>query len=113
MAARHPAHQTALERINADMYDLQDIFKKQHYVHPDFRGKTSMKKVLPALVDGAQHSDLNIQEGGQASDAWWQMILPTTSDTERIQISQDLKEYCKLDTYAMFQIWKHLYNLYS
>ncbi|MEX0931966.1 MAG: DUF2779 domain-containing protein [Candidatus Paceibacterota bacterium] len=113
LAARHPKHQTALERINSDMYDLQDIFKKQHYVHPDFCGKTSIKKVLPALVSGAQHADLSIQDGGQASDAWWKMILPITSDTERAQISQDLKEYCKLDTYAMFQIWKHLYDLYS
>lgn len=110
MATRHPAHRVALERINADMYDLQDIFKKQYYVHPDFRGKTSIKKVFPALVDGAQHSDLSIQEGGQASDAWWQMISSTTSDVERAQISQDLKEYCKLDTYAMFKIWKHLYS---
>jgi Domain of unknown function(DUF2779) len=38
----------ALERINAQMYDLQDIFCKQHYVHPDFRGKTSIKKVSGA-----------------------------------------------------------------
>ncbi len=111
LSARHSTHQAALERINADMYDLQDIFKKQHYVHPDFRGKTSVKKVLPALVPGTQHSDLNIQEGGQASDAWWNMILPKTSDSERAQISKDLREYCKLDTYAMFQIWKYLYDL--
>lgn len=113
LAVRHPEHQTALERINADMYDLQDIFKKQHYVHPDFRGKTSIKKVLPALVAGTKYSDLSIQEGGQASDAWWKMILSTTSDAERAQISKDLREYCKLDTYAMFQIWKHLYDLCS
>lgn len=113
LATRHPEHRIALERVNADMYDLRDIFQKQYYVHPGFRGKTSVKKVLPALIDGVQHSDLSIQEGGQASDAWWQMISPTTSDIERAQISQDLKTYCKLDTYAMFQIWKHLYDLYS
>ena len=30
-----------------------------------------------------------------------------------IEIAKDLKEYCKLDTYAMYQIWKHLYEMIS
>jgi hypothetical protein len=70
-------------------------------VHPEFRGKTSVKKVLPALVRGVRHADLNIKEGGQAPEAWWQLISPTTSATEREKISKDLRTYCELDTYAM------------
>lgn len=108
LALRIPEHAQTLERINDQMYDLKDIFHKQFYVHPEFRGKTSVKKVLPALVPGLRHADLNIKEGGQASDAWWQMISPSTSTAEQAQISQDLRTYCGLDTYAMFQIWKHL-----
>jgi hypothetical protein len=113
LANRVPAHRAALERINAQMYDLKDIFHKQYYVHRDFRGKTSIKKVLPALVAGVRHADLNIKEGGQASEAWWQMISPTTSAAEREKISKDLRTYCELDTYAMYQIWKHLHDLIS
>jgi hypothetical protein len=72
-----PAHRGALERINAQMYDLQDIFMYDSRIflassttwHPEFRGKTSTKKVLPALVTGVRHADLNIKEGGQASEA--------------------------------------------
>ncbi|MDP1689944.1 MAG: DUF2779 domain-containing protein [bacterium] len=108
LALRQPEYAEALERINIQMYDLQDIFRKQFYVHPEFRGKTSVKKVLPALVPGTHHADLNIKEGGQASDAWWQMISPTTSPKEHFKIADDLKTYCGLDTYAMYAIWKHL-----
>ena len=113
LANRMPGHRAALERINAQMYDLKDIFHKQYYVHRDFRGKTSIKKVLPALVAGVRHADLNIKEGGQASEAWWQMISPTTSVAEREKISKDLRTYCELDTYAMYQIWRHLHDLIS
>ncbi len=108
LAERAPHHRAALERINNQMYDLKDIFHKQYYVHPEFRGKTSIKKVLPALVSGIRYADLNIKEGGQASDAWWQMISSTTTPAERKKISEDLKTYCGLDTYAMFQIWRNL-----
>ena len=32
------------------------------------------------------------------------MISPTTSGAERKKISKDLRTYCELDTYAMYQI---------
>ncbi len=111
LADRVPEYRAVLERINAQMYDLKDIFQKQYYVHPAFKGKTSIKKVLPALVQGVKHADLNIKEGGQASDAWSRMVSPTTMPEESAQISEDLRVYCGLDTYAMYQIWRHLYDL--
>lgn len=111
LAAHVPSHRAALERINEQMYDLKDIFHKQYYVHPEFRGKTSIKKVLPALAPDLSYGNLNIHEGGQASDAWWKMISPTISESESKQIATDLKIYCGLDTYAMYVIWKHLYEL--
>ncbi len=111
MAARLPDHKAALERINEQMYDLKDVFHKQYYVHPEFRGKTSIKKVLPALAPDLNYGDLNIHEGGQASDAWWSMISPTAPEEERRQIASDLRIYCGRDTFAMYVIWKHLYQL--
>lgn len=111
LGLRQPESRIALERMNEQMYDLRDVFQKQYYVHPDFRGKTSIKKVLPALVEGVRHADLDISEGGAASDAWWQMISPTATATERTKIAKGLRTYCELDTYAMCQIWKHLRDL--
>jgi hypothetical protein len=109
MAKRAPAHAPLIERINSMFYDLKDVFHKQHYVHPEFRGSVSIKYVLPALVPTLQYKELTIHGGAQASEAWWAMLTAQDSD-ERELIARDLKEYCKLDTWAMYEIWKHLFE---
>jgi hypothetical protein len=80
------------------------------YIHPDFKGKSSIKKVLPILT-AKRYSNINIQEGGQAVDAWVTMVSPDTSMEKKKQTNKDLKIYCGLDTEAMYDIWKHLYDI--
>ncbi|MFH1433939.1 MAG: hypothetical protein ABIG32_03525 [Candidatus Uhrbacteria bacterium] len=36
------------------------------------------------------------------------MIDPATSQEEKAQIAKDLLEYCKLDTFAMVEIYRFL-----
>ena len=108
---RLPKYAPLMARINTQLYDLRDIFTKQYYIHHGFKGKTSIKKVLPVLAPEQQYSDLNIKEGGQAADAWWTMVSPATPKEESKQIATDLRKYCGLDTYAMYAIWKHLNEL--
>lgn len=90
------------------MIDLEKLFVAQHYIHHGFRGRTSIKKVLPVLVPEFSYSDLEISEGGQASNEWWRMMSPATSIEEKKKIAKNLKEYCGLDTEAMYAIYKHL-----
>lgn len=99
-----------MERINGQVQDLRDIFSKQHYVHPGFRGGTSIKDVLPVLVDKSElsYDDLVIKEGATASEQWWRMTGPDTSDVERQGIAEALRVYRKLDSYAMYAIWRKL-----
>jgi hypothetical protein len=108
---RLPDYQETFEGFNNMLYDLRDIFQKQHYVHHGFRGSTSIKKVLPAIAPELHYKNLDIQDGGQASDAWWTMVSPTTSPEESIKIGNDLIVYCGFDTNAMYEIWKHLHQL--
>jgi len=105
---RLPQHAAFFEQFNGTIYDLEDIFHDQHYVHHGFKGRSSLKKVLPTLAPELQYSLLGIQEGGQAADAWWKMVSSDTSAKEKEQIAHDLKVYCGLDTYAMYAIWHHL-----
>ncbi|AXK60366.1 DUF2779 domain-containing protein [Candidatus Chromulinivorax destructor] len=107
---RHPEHQEFLENLNARMYDLAEIFTKQLYVHPDFKGKTSIKKVLPALVPTASYATLGIQAGDVASQSWYTMMYGSLSHDEQLKIIQDLAEYCQQDTYAMYAILMKLYE---
>ncbi|MFZ2522834.1 MAG: DUF2779 domain-containing protein [Minisyncoccia bacterium] len=111
IGARLQEYASFFDEINKSMYDLEDIFKAELYIHHGFKGRTSIKKVLPTLVPELRYDILNIHDGGQASDAWWKMVSPTTSSAEAKQIAEDLKVYCGLDTYAMYKIWKHLNEL--
>lgn len=108
---RVPKYREIMERINTQMYDLMDIFSKQHFIHPNFHGSASIKKVLPVLVPELQYKDLVIHEGGQASEQWWKMVDPKTSKEEYNEIFKNLKIYCAMDTYAMYAIWKFLKDL--
>ncbi len=111
IAERNPEFKKLIDRLNGMLYDLMDIFRAQHYVHKDFKGSTSIKKVLPVLAPHLDYKKLNISEGGAASESWWKMVGPTTPDSEKKQIAKDLKEYCGLDTFAMFEVWRYLKNL--
>lgn len=105
---RLPALATFFERMNGMLYDLMDIFHDQHYIHHGFKGSASLKKVLPTLAPELRYDKLGVQDGGQAADAWWKMVSPDTSASEKERISKDLKIYCGLDTYAMYAIWHHI-----
>jgi len=105
LAVRSPEHTQLVDEINSRVVDLLDIFKDQFYIHPDFRGKTSIKYVLPALAPNLSYKDLGIQEGATASNAW--NDIATGGEKEVEKKAKDLLEYCKLDTYAMYAIWKH------
>jgi hypothetical protein len=105
---RLSAYATQMARINGQVRDLRDIFSKQHYVHPDFRGSTSIKDVLPVLVPELSYDGLMIKEGTAASEQWWAMTAAGTEAAERAIIADALRTYCKLDTYAMYAIWKTL-----
>ncbi|PIP68769.1 hypothetical protein COW91_02915 [Candidatus Nomurabacteria bacterium CG22_combo_CG10-13_8_21_14_all_32_8] len=111
LAKRNPEHREFLEELNSRIIDLMDIFSEQHYVHPKFKGKTSIKYILPVLAPELSYKVLDIQEGATASDAWNKIVKGEYSKEERLKKIKQLKTYCKLDTYAMYAIWKHLNDL--
>lgn len=110
MGERYPEYKSFFEDINNRMFDLMQIFKKGYYVHKDFCGSASIKKVLPVLVPELSYSDLTIHEGSTASNKWRVMIDPETSKKESKEIYNNLLEYCKLDTLAMVEILNRLYK---
>jgi hypothetical protein len=50
IAQRLPHHAKFFEKFNNAMVDLEKLFVAQHYIHHGFRGRTSIKKVLPVLA---------------------------------------------------------------
>jgi len=108
MAARLPAYAEFLHSVNDRVYDLMKIFTQGFYVHPKFKGKTSIKKVLPVLCPELSYGDLEIQNGIAAVIKWHHMTDGRMSETEASQAYQDLLKYCCLDTWAMVRIWEEL-----
>lgn len=111
LAERIPEVHSFIESINSRTYDLMDIFSKQHYVHKDFKGSASIKKVLPVIAPELNYKELEIKEGGTAAQSWNKIISADFDKIKKEKIIQDLKTYCSFDTYAMFAIWKTLKNL--
>lgn len=120
MARAVPEHAPFLEELNNRIYDLMLIFKDK-YLDYRFKGSASIKKVLPVLVPNLSYKDLEISEGGSASEAIYQInniypemspddIAPLTPET-RVQMIQDLKTYCERDTLAMVEIFRVLKEL--
>ncbi len=111
LAERHPEAASFLNDLNERIYDLMEIFQKQLYVHPGFRGRVSIKKVLPVLVPSLSYQDLEIKEGGAAMEAWHDMVFGDKTRTEKQAAIRNLLKYCGLDTYAMYLIWRELAKL--
>lgn len=91
--------------VNERFFDLMDIFSKRMYVHKDFKGSSSIKKVLPVLVPELSYKDLTIGDGGMATTAWKRMVFEINDAIEKEKIKTDLFAYCKLDTLAMVEIF--------
>lgn len=108
LAELHPEYANFLEALNDRMFDLMELFSKNLYVDAQFKGSASIKNVLPVIVPELTYKALGIQKGDQAVERWEKMIAPDTIGAEKAQIAKDLLEYCKLDTFAMVEIYRFL-----
>ena len=94
--------------VNARIVDLIDVFSGESFIHPDFKGRTSIKVVLPVLAPELSYKSIEIQEGGSASDAWNRIVTELRDDANIARVRSALLTYCGLDTQAMWEIWRVL-----
>ncbi len=106
-----PEYKEFFENLNARVVDLMDPFKAGYYVHKDFKGSSSIKNVLPILIPELSYKELEIHEGSSASRLWMDAVLYEKTGFNKAKILKDLKEYCKLDTFAMVRIYEFLKKL--
>lgn len=99
-----PAYQPFLESVNERLYDLRVPFQKGHYQHPDFKGKTSLKSVLPVLAPSISYNDLAIQNGMIATIKWHHATDGRMDEKTQAATFENLLKYCELDTLAMVKI---------
>ena len=104
-AERFPEYCPMFEAIQSRIIDLFPIAKHRYY-HPSQQGSWSLKALLPAAFPDLSYEKLEgIQDGGAASQAFLEAITPDTIPVRKAEIEKQLIEYCKLDTYALVQLW--------
>lgn len=108
LAARNPGYAEWLADVDVRIVDLMEVFAQQSYVHPGFRGRTSIKSVLPVLVPQFSYKELVIQEGGTASLRWNEVVTGKITGAEAEAVRSALLAYCGLDSRAMLEIWQVL-----
>ncbi|KPK90714.1 MAG: hypothetical protein AMJ88_15525 [Anaerolineae bacterium SM23_ 63] len=107
LADAFPESASEIEDLSSRLVDLMEPFQKRYYYLPEMDGSYSIKAVLPALVPELSYETLEISEGTQAMEAYYQLGIETNpSIIDRIR--NDLWEYCKFDTLAMVRILEKL-----
>ncbi len=100
--------------LNNRFIDLAHPFQHKDYYHPNFKGKYSIKVVLPTLFPDDDELDYkklgSVQNGGDAMDTFANLHL-LKDKTKLDEIKKDLLAYCRLDTLAMVKIWEKLHQV--
>ena len=109
MAEMFPEFAEFFNEVNESTVDLMKIFSDYLYVHPDFKGRSSIKKVLPVIVPEMSYASLGIGDGMTATISWYRAVKWEAMDAEtRQKVFDDLEKYCELDTLAMVEIFNKL-----
>ncbi len=75
--------------------------------NPSQNSSASIKAVLPAFTD-LSYDDLEIGHGGEAMRQYGAFINGSLPESELPTLWDNLTEYCKQDTYAMFLLLRVL-----
>ncbi len=111
LAQLAPDYTVFFEDVNARLFDLMEVFSKGLYRHPDFRGSASLKNILPVLVPRLAYEDLEIKNGEEAMQAWWEVVYGDPEPERRAALIQALRIYSTQDTVALVELWKELEGL--
>lgn len=106
LAERFPRLKRELTQISKRIVDLLPVARKRYY-HPDQEGRWSIKAVLPAIASDLRYDALDgVQDGGMAMNAYYEAISTDTSVERKRQVEAQLRDYCRLDTFAMVRLWQ-------
>ncbi len=109
LAAAFPDLAPRLDALGARLVDLLPVVR-DHVYHPAFGGSFSLKRVVPALVEGFGYADLaDVADGGSASSAILRLASGADLDTaEEARLRRALLAYCARDTLALVELHRAL-----
>jgi hypothetical protein len=100
----YPDLANSLQSLSERIVDLLPILRHNYY-HPKMCGSWSLKAVQPCLVPDLSYTNLGeVQEGGQAQEAYYEAISPDTTPERKKELRRGLLAYCEMDTLALVRI---------
>lgn len=93
LADTYPRSAKSLRAIKDRLWDIAIPFRSGFYVHPKFKGRWSIKAVLPALVPEMSYEGMIIGNGQDASSAYLNLMEGKLSQTETKNTISALKKY--------------------
>lgn len=107
LAAVFPDLAAPIAAVIARLFDLERVVK-DGYCHPEFGGRTSIKKVLPVVVPSLRYDTLDVRDGDDAMALFALMHVGQTPGHERPAVRDALLAYCHLDTLALVRLHEAL-----
>jgi hypothetical protein len=111
LANQFPKYQKELMALTERFVDLLMPFRSRHIYHPDMKGSASLKSVIPVFEPGLNYEQLEIKDGGGASEVYKAICKGSIEGIEKDKMMEALREYCMLDTLAMVKLVEVLENL--
>lgn len=105
-----PAYAERIDRVLDSIIDLMEPFRDRDLYFWKMNGSYSLKSILPALFPEMSYDRLAISEGTEASRMYLYMNR-CNDQVELEKIKNDLLEYCRQDTYALFKIVERMWSL--
>ena len=107
-----PEYEIPLTNILNRIVDLEKPFLDRSVYDKKQKGKSSIKKVLPAICKDFEkaYADLPLVHNGTDAMTYFAKMLDA-KDKEKDLLIYSLLEYCKLDTLAMVKIVDELYYM--
>lgn len=99
-----------LKSIIDRIVDFEAIVRKNYY-DVGFRGRSSIKKVLPVMIPEMNYESLVIGEGGDAAAAFAFMAMGRYDEEKIKETKKNLLKYCAQDTFAMLRMHKFLLDV--
>ena len=107
LAKSFPEESEFIESLLPRFVDLLIPFKSGWYYKPEMGASASIKSVLPSIAPEFSYSDLEIGNGGLASNTFLSMIQ-NSFEGDRQLTTKHLFAYCERDTEGMVVIYRHL-----
>ena len=97
--------------LNDRMIDLEIPFQQDWYAIKEFKGKSSIKYVLPALIPDLSYKELQIQDGLTTGRIWSEIVIDKKNTINKDKMFEEMRKYNTLDTLAMVKIYQKLMAL--